>query len=154
MGQSKWLDIHALSDVCENMPDSFRHKQEITEMFIEFAYVIKSLQNEEGLWHQVLNCPDSYSETSASAMFLLGIARGINCGILNKEDFYETVLRAFKGIITNKVDEQGNIFDVCMGSGCSMSVDYYKKLETIENDDHGTGVILAAFSQVYKMLGA
>ena len=31
-----------------------------------------------------------------------------------------------------------------MGSGCAMAAEYYYTIPTIKNDDHGTGVILAA----------
>lgn len=148
-----WI-FNTLSDACVNIPDSFSGKSEIINMFKQFAYALKPLQDENGLWHQVINHPESYAETSCSAMFLLGIARGINCGILKKEDFFENAVRAYNGIVKYKLDTDGNVYDVCMGSGCSMELDYYKQLGVIQNDVHGTGIVLAAFAELYKMLDA
>ena len=39
---------------------------------------------------------------------------------------------------------------VCRGSSCSMDYHYYLKLGTAFNDDHGTGIILWALSELLK----
>ena len=41
---------------------------------------LAKLQSGSGLWHQMLDKPDSYLETSASAIFVYSIARAINRG--------------------------------------------------------------------------
>lgn len=146
-----WI-FNALSDACVNIPDSFTGKRQIEEMFVEFAYGIKALQDESGLWHQVLDCEDSYLETSASAMFLLGIARGIKIGLLKENDFYDCIINAYEGIINKCIDSDGNVYGVCRGSGFSMDKEYYKTLGTIKNDDHGTGVVLSALSELYNII--
>ena len=42
------------------------------------AQGVAAVQSGSGLWHQLLDKPDSYLETSASAMFTYAIARGVN----------------------------------------------------------------------------
>ena len=49
-------------------------------------------------------------------------------------------------------DEDGNIYGVCIGSGYSFTREYYKyNLRWNINDTHGTGIVLIANEEVYKM---
>ena len=40
-----------------------------------------------------------------------------------------------------------------MGSSNSKEVEYYMNLGAVDNDDHGTGVILSAISEMIKIEG-
>ena len=51
----------------------------------------------------------------------------------------------------DKLDENGNLYDVCRGSWCSMEAKYYIQLGTVDNDDHGTGIILSALYEIEKL---
>lgn len=122
------------------------------QLFYEMAHRIRELQDESGLWHQVLNRTEegSYLETSCTGMFLLAFARGVRYGWLER-DFLDTMERAWKGLLTHSIDKRGNVYGVCMGSGCAMEAEYYFSIPTICNDDHGTGVILAAGSEYWEL---
>ncbi len=144
-----WV-LNSMTDVCEIMPGSYEGKQSLIDMIRELADGLAELQDSDGLWHQVLDCPDSYAETSATGMFLLGLCRGLNNGWLSREKFESVADRAYKGLTEKKIDEKGNIYGVCRGSGCSMDAEYYKNLLAIDNDDHGAGIILSALSEYLK----
>ena len=50
------------------------------------------------------------------------------------------------------IDEDGNVYGVCVGSGYSFRKEYYKyDLPWSVNDTHGTGIILIANEEVCKM---
>lgn len=121
---------------------------DVKDLFYEMAHGIRKLQDESGLWHQVLNRTDkgSYLETSCTGMFLLAFTRGVKYGWI-EEDFLECIEKAWQGLLSHSIDAEGNVYGVCMGSGCSMEAEYYFTIPTIVNDDHGTGVILAAASE-------
>ena len=51
----------------------------------------------------------------------------------------------------HKIDSSGNIYDVCRGSSCSMEAKYYIELGTVDNDDHGTGIILSALYEMSRI---
>lgn len=145
-----WI-FNSLSDALLCIPDRIDGKSQLKDIFVNFAYALLKFQDDNGLWHQVLNDSDSYSETSCTAMFLLGLCRGVNMGLLNKKDFIHAIDKAYSGLIRYKIYNDGNVVDVCMGSSCSMEKKYYLQLGTIDNDDHGTGIILSAFAEYLKM---
>ncbi len=144
-----WIFV-TLSDVLEKMPESINGREELLSIYKEFAEGIIELQDEDGLWHQVLNRSDSYSETSCTGMFILGMCRGVLNGWLPPK-YKENIKKAYKGLLTQKIDASGTVYDVCRGSGNSPDAEYYMKLSKVDNDDHGTGVILAAFSEMIKL---
>lgn len=123
-------------------------------LFQNMAAALLKLQDESGLWRQVLNRnePESYLETSCTAMFLLAFTRGVKYGWLSREKYLPAMEAAWQGILQHCVDLEGNVYGVCMGSGCAAEAEYYFTIPTIINDDHGTGIVLAAGSEYYEYL--
>jgi rhamnogalacturonyl hydrolase YesR len=146
-----WVYV-SLSDALENIPEGFSGRDFLMDFYHSFTEGLVKLQDADGLWHQVLNRPDSYQETSCTAMFLLGLTRGIKNGWLDRETYMPYVMRAYHGLLNKKISSTGNVYDVCRGSSNSKNVDYYMNLGAIDNDDHGTGVILTAFSELLKII--
>ena len=146
-----WV-LLALSEVLLMMPKEYHGYDEILDVYKKFAKgVLRHWNKETGLWHQVVNNHASYAETSGSAMFITGLARGIRMGWIDK-GAQETVEKAWNSLLRNCVDDECNVFGVCMGSGCSMDEEYYINLGTITNDDHGVGIVLGTCVEVINML--
>ncbi|MDU0205359.1 glycoside hydrolase family 88 protein [Paenibacillus sp. MAH-36] len=102
---------------------------------------------------QVLTDAESYEETSCTAMFIYGFAKGIRHGWLpSPEPYTAAVQLAWQGLTNHSVDELGNVHGVCRGSNFSYSEAYYKHdLLWVENDTHGTGIVMLAGDEVRKM---
>ena len=141
-----WVML-AMCEYLDYTPKSDVNREEVITMYRKFAKGICNLQEESGMWHQVLNQPDSYEETSCTAMFLYSLIRGVKLSILPRAEVESVIHKAYEGLCRNAIDEEGNISGVCMGSGCSKDWRYYAGLPTVENDDHGTGIVLAALSE-------
>lgn len=144
-----WIFL-SLAELLEQLPKETEGYGKLEALFLEFAQGILAQQDESGLWHQVLDLPRSYLETSCTGMFLLGICTGMRLGLLDPEVFEEPARRAVEGLLRHGADAQGNIYGVCRGSGCSMDPDYYCNLGTVENDDHGTGILLSSLAQFLR----
>ena len=112
---------------------------------------ILSCQDSSGMWHQVLNRPDSYQETSCTAMFLLSIVRGVNRGWLEAKDYLSCMEKAWNALLQHSVDAAGDVYGVCLGSGCAKDAEYYKQLPAKKNDDHGTGIVMMAAAEMMKL---
>ena len=121
---------------------------DLLTLFREMCGRLRQLQGADGLWRQVLNRTDagSYPETSCTGMFLLAMTRGVEKEWL-KETYLPCMDRAWQGLLRSSVDREGNVYGVCMGSGCAHEAEYYFTIPTTVNDDHGTGVLLAAGSE-------
>ncbi|WP_462405405.1 beta-galactosidase BglB [Gracilibacillus sp. Marseille-QA3620] len=83
-------------------------------------------QTESGLWHTLINDPDSYLETSSSAGFAFGILKAISCRLIGSE-YKVYALRAVQGIL-NEINEEGTLQKVSVGTGMGDTLDFYKEI--------------------------
>ena len=118
-------------------------------VYREFAAGIAAVQDGCGMWHQVLDRPDTYLETSCTAMFVLSLKRGVNRGWL-AESFEAAAQKGWNALLRYGLDKEGNVYGVCLGSGCSMEASYYDGIPAHKNDDHGTGIILMAAAEMMR----
>ena len=144
-----WV-FYTLSDVLQEMPESTPGRDELMDLYKIFAEGVAQNQDDDGMWHQVLTRPDSYQETSCTAMFIIGMCRGIRNGWLG-EEYIPKIKSAYNALISKKIDKNGTVYGVCRGSGNSMDEEYYVNLGTIDDDDHGTGIILTAMAEMAKI---
>ncbi|GGF80801.1 hypothetical protein GCM10010912_27420 [Paenibacillus albidus] len=145
-----WV-IFAMTEILLNLPSDYPERDRLLQLFRELAAGISAYQNESGMWHQVLDESASYEETSCTAMFVLSLARGIRLGWLGDE-FLEVVNKGWLALLHHCVDAEGNVYGVCLGSGCAMEPSYYFDIPTYINDDHGTGIVLLAAAEMILLM--
>jgi unsaturated rhamnogalacturonyl hydrolase len=147
-----WV-LFSLTELLAVLPEDHQQRDELLQFFRELCEGYLLLQGVNGLWHQVLNIPESYEETSCTSMFIYAFSRGIRFGWLSKpEPYIESVLKAWEGMTRIAIDKIGNIYGVCRGSGYSFSPLYYKdELSWNLNDTHGIGIVMLAGIEVHKM---
>ena len=67
-----------------------------------------------GLWHQLLDKPDSYLGSSCSAMFVSSIARAVNEGWIDKS-YLSIAINGWKDLIT-KIQPDSQVQAICIGT--------------------------------------
>ncbi len=145
-----WV-LLALSEVLLLMPEDYEGRAVVLDAYQKFAAgILKHRDKEKGIWHQVINNPESYIETSGTAMFITALGRGIRGGWIDAA-YQDDVLKAWEALLEHCVDTEGNVYGVCMGSGCNMEETYYLDLGTIVNDDHGVGIVLGAGVEIMNL---
>jgi len=143
-----WI-MMAITDLLTYLPENNPQRDKVIRIFNKQAEGIARYQSETGLWHQLLDKEDSYLETSASCMFIFCLARGVNKGWLI-EDFAYVAEMGWRGVLS-KVDEDGNIHDICVGTGIMPSLVFYYKRPTQVNIPMGEGPFLRAGAEILKM---
>ncbi|MCM3128022.1 glycoside hydrolase family 105 protein [Paenibacillus provencensis] len=142
-----WV-LFSLTELLTVLPETHPNYNDLLHFYRELCEGYLAVQDEQGLWHQVLTDHESYSETSCSSMFIYAFSRGIRYGWLPEEiqrQYAEAVFRGYEGIIRHCIDRDGNVYGVCRGSGYSFSPNYYKeRLSWLLNDTHGIGIVLLA----------
>jgi len=135
-----WIAL-GMSEILLHLPKENPAFEIVRSAFADFCEGIAALQDECGLYHQVLNRPQSYLETSCTAMFALAMYRGVQNGWIS-DKFIKNADKGLEAILKFCVDKDGVVYGVCMGSSCSMDEKYYFDLTTIKDDNHGTGIVL------------
>ena len=147
-----WV-VFSMTELLEVLPEDHPKRNDLIEFLNTLCEGYLALQDDEGMWHQVLNDHESYPETSCTSMFIYAFSRGIRFGWLkNPEKYVKAIYKAWKGISKTSVDSNGNVYGVCRGSQFSFIADYYKyELGWNLNDTHGTGIVMLAGIEVIRL---
>jgi len=135
-----WV-VMSYTEVLKNeKPDSPARKKLIPAFVKQMASIVRLQDRRSGLWRTVLDQPDTYLETSASAMFLFALAECRNRKIIDVP-YVETMRRAWAGL-SKQIDAQGRVVGVSAGTGPSGKSGYVaRKAGTYT---WGTGAFLHA----------
>ena len=147
-----WV-VFSMTELLEVLPEDHPKRNDLIEFLNTLCEGYLALQDDEGMWHQVLNDHESYPETSCTSMFIYAFSRGIRFGWLkNPVKYVKAIYKAWKGISKTSVDSNGNVYGVCRGSEFSFIADYYKyELGWNLNDTHGTGIVMLAGIEVIRL---
>ena len=106
--------------------------------------MMKSLiryQNNDGMWHQLVDNEDSFKETSSTAMFGFAISVGVKKGLLSEENNAVAYKKAWNALV-NYINDDGKVKEVCVGTGQSDDINYYLNRPRVTGDLHGQAPIL------------
>ncbi|NDW12978.1 glycosyl hydrolase family 88 [Bacteroides sp. 214] len=134
-----WM-IMAQADLLTMLPENHPKKAALIENYNRQIKGILHYQGKNGLWHQVLDKPDSYEEITGTAMFVFGIARGVRMGWINKDYIYAAE-QGLKGMMTKMTDD-GDVTAICVGTGIMPSLSFYYNRPVQKNAPMGEGPVL------------
>jgi rhamnogalacturonyl hydrolase YesR len=141
-----WAHTEALLRLPKNHPSY----AEVTKLFRRHMKALVRVQGREGLWHQILDDDGSFEETSCTAMFMIGMARGMSLGVLGSE--YEAPLRKALNGLRSRISD-GIVRDITRGTEVSDDPGYYRARERYPNDPRGLGAVITALIEAEAVLG-
>lgn len=142
-----WM-VLAQVELLAALPSAHPRRAEVLAAFVEHAGGLRRWQDAGGGWHQLLDDPDSWIETSCTGMFVYGLARGVNEGWLDAS-FAETA-RLGWAALRSKVTSEGDITDVC-GSTDVGDRSFYRQRPRLQGDLHGFGPFLLAGAEMLRL---
>ncbi len=140
-----WI-VWATSEALLHMPKKHPSYKKILKIYRSHMEAIASMQDASGMWHQVLDHPETWEESSCTAMFTLGMARGARMGWLKKE-YGEKALKAWDALQA-KIQEDGTVVDICRGTGIGENVDFYAQRKRFDHDPRGLGALITAGCEI------
>jgi len=140
----------AMATLLEELPASFPGREFVLMLFRKHVQGIAEHQGGNGLWHNVLDRTDSYSETSSSAMFIYSIAKGVNSGWID-HTYGSVALAGWNGMLPY-IGEDGRIENMCAGTTFSSDLVYYYHRPASHTAMHGYGPVLLAGSEMIRLL--
>ncbi len=142
-----WAAV-ALTLALENMPQDYKNRPELMAVYQKMMAALKKYQGENGLWHQVVIDPQSFEETSCTAMFTYAIATGVKNGWLDKS-YRQTAIKGWNGLLTKVKD--GQLSDICVGTGEGKNYDFYLDRPRETGNSHGQAALIWAATAMLKL---
>lgn len=148
-GRANGWALVAQIDLLDRLPENHPKRKTLIALLQRHILGIARYQGPDGLWHQLLDKPDSYLETSCSAMFTYSIARAVNKGYI--EPRYASIARRGWEGVMSRIQADGTIDGICAGTVTSDDLVYYYHRPTPHNDVHGIGTVLLAGAEMLKL---
>ncbi len=133
----------SLSELLIYLPENHPERGSILQIYRDFAEGILSYQGETGMWHQIMDEPETFEESSGTGMFIVAMARGVKNGWLSR-DIVPKLWKAWNRLSEICIDDDGNVLGICIGAGAYTERESYRRMGACMNDDHGVGIILLA----------
>jgi rhamnogalacturonyl hydrolase YesR len=105
-------------------------------------------QDTSGMWHQLLDKPESYLESSVTAMYVYTVAKAVNEGWINKR--FITIAQKGWDALAKKITTDGQVPDICIGTSVEEDISYYFNRPKELNDTHGLGAFLMAGAEMIR----
>lgn len=147
-GRSNGWIAMAQVELLNNLPANHPKRPELIKLLLRQIVGYARYQDQTGLWHQLLDKPDSYLETSVTAMYTYAVARAVNQGWIN-EKYIAIAREGWKGL-ASKVTADGQLQDVCIGTNMDTDIKFYYTRPTELNDTHGLGALLLAGTEMLR----
>ncbi|MCM1504448.1 MAG: glycoside hydrolase family 88 protein [Muribaculum sp.] len=150
-GRANGWAILTMSQLLDYLPENHPKRAEILDTFQKHASGLASLQGIDGFWHQLLDRPETYEETSATAIFAYAIAHGVNKGWLDPITFGPVAQLAWEAV-SSKINDKGEVEDVCVGTGMGFDPAFYAYRPVSVKAAHGYGPTIWAGAEIIKLL--
>lgn len=144
-----WI-VLAICELLDVLPERHKSRNGILKIFRTHLQGLTEHQGKNGLWHNILDRIDSFEETSASAMFVYGIAHGINMDWID-QTFAPTAQIGWEAV-SKKVNAKGQVEGTCVGTSLEGSEVYYYQRPTSVYAAHGYGPVLLAGAEMIKLI--
>lgn len=147
-----WV-VAALARTLEDTPESDPHYKEYLQDYKDLLSALLPIQREDGFWNVSLHDPGNFGgkEMTGTALFVYGMAYGINKGLIDKKTYLPVVVKAWSAIVKDSVQPNGFLGWV-QGTGKEpkdgqpLAIDKQPDFE-----DYGLGCLLLAASEVYQL---
>ena len=147
-----WV-IGALAKTLAIIPEDAPHRKQYIDDLKEMAAALKKVQRKDGFWNVSLHDKKHFGgkELSGTALFVYGMAYGVNNGFLDRDEYLPVILKGWNAMVKEGLHDNGFLgYLQSTGKepkdGQPLS---YDKMPDFE--DYGLGCFLLAGSEVYRL---
>jgi unsaturated rhamnogalacturonyl hydrolase len=130
-----------MTELLRYLPKNHKDRPRIMEGYLTMMKSLKEYQNPEGLWNQLLDDPECWTETSGSAMFTFAFITGVKNGWLDAKEYAPAARKAWMALV-NYLTEKNQVREICVGTNKKNDKQYYYDRPRRTGDFHAQGPYL------------
>lgn len=125
-----------LAELLSELPPSHKDYAAVMGAYQRMMAGLLANQAEDGMWRQLIDYPDSWKETSGTAMFAYAMVVGARRGILTDPRYTTAYQKAWSALCTY-IQPDGQVTEVCAGTGQQNNAQFYLNRPRRIGDFHG-----------------
>jgi unsaturated rhamnogalacturonyl hydrolase len=130
-----------MAEILSVLPAKHPERKRIMRSYTKMMSSLLKYQDREGMWRQLIDQPQSWPETSGSAMFTYAMIMGVKNGWLPAKRYTPAVRKAWLALVTY-LEPNGDLRNVCEGTGKKNDLQYYLDRKRLTGDLHGQAPML------------
>ena len=130
-----------MAELLRSLPKNHPRRARILDGYQKMMASLLKFQAEDGLWRQLIDVPESWTETSGTGMFTFAMVTGVKEGWLDAKTYGPAARKAWLGLV-KYIDQEANLREVCVGTDKGFSVQYYLDRPRRTGDLHGQAPVL------------
>ena len=146
-GRANGWAVLSCVEILDMIPDYFEEKGTILKLLNDHADSMLKYCNENGMWHTVLDCPDTYEETTVGAALCGALHRAVRSGYL-PDRYMEQNQLILRGL-TGNIAEDGKVLNASGGTAVKKSIEEYNKVPCVMSY-YGQGLALMSLSAMQE----
>lgn len=150
-GRANGWAILTLCEVMDALPKDYADRDKVIDLLKQHLEGLRKLQDKTGFWHQLLDDPDTYLETSCTAIYAYCMSHAICEGWIDAVTYGASALLAWNAAAT-QVNELGQVANTCVGTGMGFDRAFYAYRPVHVMAAHGYGPLLWAGAEITRML--
>lgn len=138
-----------MAELLSSLPQDHPLRPRIMEGYGKMMAALLRYQDSNGMWHQLIDHPEAWPETSCTGMFTFAMITGVKQGWLDAATYGPAARRAWLGLISY-INPNADVRDVCEGTNKKNDLQYYLDRGKKVGDMHGQAPILWSASALLR----
>lgn len=130
-----------MTEVLRLLPKNHPDRPVILESYHKMMASLLKYQDPKGMWHQLIDDPNAWEETSSTGMFTYAFITGVKEGWLQNDTYGPAARKAWLALI-GFINENNDITNVCEGTNKKNDHQYYLDRKQNTGDLHGQAPLL------------
>lgn len=144
-----WAAV-AMGEVLVNLPPGHIAVAPLMKAYQKMMAALIGCQGNDGMWHQLLDDPESFAETSCTGMFLFSLATGLKNHWLPWNEYAGKVQKGWDAL-AGYVNEKGKVQNVCVGTNAKKNKRHYLTRPRSTGNFHGQAAVLWAATAMVQL---
>lgn len=143
-----WVAV-GMAEILSSLPANHPARARIMAGYQKMMATLLGCQDAGGMWHQIIDDPKAWPESSCTGMFTYAFITGVKNGWLDAATYGPAARKGWLGLI-KCLDANGDIHDVCEGTNKRNDRQYYLDRKRNVGDMHGQAPVLWCASALLR----
>ncbi len=130
-----------MSEMLRSLPANHPQRAHILEGYRKMMKSLLQYQDADGMWHELIDHPEAWPESSSTAMFTFAMITGVKNGWLDKKTYAKAARKGWLGLV-GYLDSNADLRNVCQGTAKKNDLQYYLDRARLTGDLHGQAPVL------------
>jgi len=135
-----WVAV-GMAELLRELPAAHKLRKPILASYRKMMATLLVHQAQSGMWRQLIDHPESWEESSSTAMFTYAFVTGVKNGWLDEATYGPAARKAWIALV-GYLTPDGDLREVCVGTGKKDDLQYYLDRPRVAGDAHGQAPML------------